>query len=70
MASPPYSLVINISPMDCTTENGAVEIWPGTHMLVHPDEGNHAPKEVLEDRRQHSATNTAGDEGRRSARPR
>lgn len=52
MASPPYSLVVNISPMDCSSANGAVELWPGTHMLAHPYPGNHVPEDMIEERRQ------------------
>lgn len=33
IAHPPVSLVINISPVDTTEENGATEIWPGTHRI-------------------------------------
>jgi len=36
-AHPAASLVINISPVDTTEENGATEIWPGTH-LISPDD--------------------------------
>lgn len=33
LAHPPVSLVINVSPVDTTVENGATEIWPGTHRI-------------------------------------
>lgn len=35
IAHPPVSLVVNISPVDTTEENGATEIWPGTHRIPH-----------------------------------
>lgn len=32
--TPPYSLVMNVPLVDCTVENGAVEVWPGgTHLM-------------------------------------
>jgi len=33
---PPYSLVMNLPLVDCTVENGAVEIWPGGSHLMPP----------------------------------
>ncbi|MEM7126614.1 MAG: phytanoyl-CoA dioxygenase family protein [Chloroflexota bacterium] len=33
IAHPPVSLVINVSPVETTEENGATEIWPGTHRI-------------------------------------
>lgn len=33
MAAPPSSLVINIATDDCTPENGAIELWPGSHLV-------------------------------------
>lgn len=33
-AHPTASVVVNISPMDTTEENGAVELWPGTHLVT------------------------------------
>ena len=32
VAHPHSSLIINISPIDVTKENGATELWPGTHL--------------------------------------
>lgn len=32
VAHPTVSVVINISPMDVSEENGAVELWPGSHL--------------------------------------
>jgi ectoine hydroxylase-related dioxygenase (phytanoyl-CoA dioxygenase family) len=37
VAHPTASVVVNISPMDVTEENGAVELWPGTHMVTNID---------------------------------
>ena len=53
---PAYNLVVNISPEDTTEDNGAVEIWPGTHwMTVEPADrsvpGDRFPKDVIEKRR-------------------
>ena len=36
-AHPAASVVANISPHDVTEENGAVELWPGTHLHPFPD---------------------------------
>jgi hypothetical protein len=35
---PPASLVVNICPVDTTEENGATEIWPGTHLIPLNDQ--------------------------------
>ncbi len=35
-AHPTASVVVNISPLDTTEENGAVELWPGTHLHTSP----------------------------------
>ncbi|MEM7362555.1 MAG: phytanoyl-CoA dioxygenase family protein [Pseudomonadota bacterium] len=32
-AAPPSSLVINIPTGDCTIDNGAIELWPGSHLV-------------------------------------
>lgn len=32
-AHPPASLVLNVTLVDATEENGATEIWPGTHRI-------------------------------------
>src|SRR5437867_3191790 len=34
VANPPASVVVNISPMDVSEENGSVELWPGTHLVT------------------------------------
>lgn len=39
VAHPTASVVINISPMDVSEANGAVELWPGTHLEVTPATG-------------------------------
>ena len=33
-AHPPASVVVNVSPMDVSEENGSVELWPGTHLVT------------------------------------
>ena len=30
-------MVVNVSPHDVTEENGAVELWPGTHLHPFPE---------------------------------
>ncbi|MYA04773.1 MAG: phytanoyl-CoA dioxygenase family protein [Caldilineaceae bacterium SB0664_bin_22] len=32
-AHPPVSLVVNVSLVDVTEDNGSTELWPGTHLL-------------------------------------
>ena len=39
VAHPTASVVVNISPMDVTEENGSVELWPGSHLDTRPDGG-------------------------------
>jgi ectoine hydroxylase-related dioxygenase (phytanoyl-CoA dioxygenase family) len=34
VAHPTASVVVNISPMDVSEENGSVELWPGTHRVI------------------------------------
>lgn len=56
-AHPAYQLVVNISPENTSEKNGAVEIWPGTHLvMVEPDYSRTATerfqKEVIEARRE------------------
>lgn len=46
---PPHALVVNITLVDATEENGATEIWPGTHLL--PFDGQHIAAEMAEKRR-------------------
>ena len=36
-AHPTACVVVNISPLDVTEENGAVELWPGTHLHTFPE---------------------------------
>jgi len=31
---PPYRLIVNIALKDVTEENGSIELWPGTHLLM------------------------------------
>ena len=35
-AHPTAAIVVNISPLDTTEENGAVELWPGSHLHPSP----------------------------------
>jgi Phytanoyl-CoA dioxygenase (PhyH) len=37
VAHPTASVVVNISPMDVSEENGSVELWPGTHRVTSVD---------------------------------
>jgi ectoine hydroxylase-related dioxygenase (phytanoyl-CoA dioxygenase family) len=37
VAHPTASVVVNISPVDVTEENGSVELWPGTHLETSVD---------------------------------
>ncbi|MFN3652157.1 MAG: phytanoyl-CoA dioxygenase family protein [Armatimonadota bacterium] len=32
LSLPPYGLVLNVPLVDCTEENGSLELWPGTHL--------------------------------------
>ncbi|KAK6340180.1 hypothetical protein TWF730_001948 [Orbilia blumenaviensis] len=34
----PFSMVVNIPLVDMTIENGALEVWPGTHMTTFEDQ--------------------------------
>ena len=36
-ALPPATMVVNITLMDFTEENGATEVWPGSHLIVDTD---------------------------------
>lgn len=49
-AHPTASLVLNVTLVDATEENGATEIWPGTHRLAMA--GQHVPEEMEAARRQ------------------
>ncbi|MDP6052830.1 MAG: phytanoyl-CoA dioxygenase family protein [Candidatus Latescibacteria bacterium] len=42
-ALPPATVVVNIALVDFTEENGATEVWPGSHLVVDTD------PEILED---------------------
>lgn len=54
-APPPNALAINIPLVDVTVENGALEVWPGTHRDVRPYDPNPnsllVPDDWLEARR-------------------
>lgn len=45
---PTTSIVINMSPIDVTEDNGATEIWPGTHRIPGP---TRVTEEAEEERR-------------------
>ena len=32
--TPPWQIVVNTPPGDCTVDNGAIELWPATHKIV------------------------------------
>ncbi len=48
IAHPTAEVVVNISPQDTTEENGSVELWPGSHLIVS---GRRIEKEEEETRR-------------------
>jgi ectoine hydroxylase-related dioxygenase (phytanoyl-CoA dioxygenase family) len=50
VAHPPASLIVNICPVDVTEENGATELWPGTHLV--PMKGQYVSPEAEAERRQ------------------
>jgi hypothetical protein len=50
VAHPPASLIINVCPIDTTEENGATELWPGTHRI--PMNGQHVSSEMEVQRRE------------------
>ena len=47
---PTATVVVNISPMDVTEENGSVELWPGSHLDTGTD-GGRIDEEMEEARR-------------------
>lgn len=47
---PPATLVVNICPVETTEENGATELWPGTHMI--PMNKQHVSPEMEAERRE------------------
>lgn len=48
---PTASIVVNVSPVDVDIENGATEIWPGTHKLAAPAQENRIPRDLEDSRR-------------------
>ncbi len=56
-ATPPYSLVVNVPLVDFSPENGATEIWPGTHLDTSRVIGNDlkVTSEMLEKWREKTA---------------
>lgn len=54
VATPPYSLVVNVPLVDMDERNGSTEIWPGTHLdttIVMQDGDITVPDSALEERR-------------------
>ena len=47
VAHPTTEVVVNISPLDTTDENGSVELWPGSHLEV----GEHGIEPEVEEAR-------------------
>lgn len=54
----PFAMVININLSDTSPENGATEVWVGSHHVSTVDEHEtrqlHIKKEIVEERRNHS----------------
>jgi hypothetical protein len=48
---PTASIVVNVSPVDVEIENGATEIWPGTHKVVEPVGDNRITQDIEDSRR-------------------
>jgi ectoine hydroxylase-related dioxygenase (phytanoyl-CoA dioxygenase family) len=46
MALPVHMVVVNIPLVDFTVENGATEIWPGSHLVVDAEEDRGLPLEA------------------------
>ncbi len=49
---PTASIVVNVYPVDVDENNGATEIWPGTHRVLDPTGDNRVPPEVEKARRE------------------
>jgi ectoine hydroxylase-related dioxygenase (phytanoyl-CoA dioxygenase family) len=62
---PTASIVVNVCPVDVSEENGATEIWPGTHRLPEPIGTGHVSPEQERARREVAppvrAVSTKGD---------
>jgi ectoine hydroxylase-related dioxygenase (phytanoyl-CoA dioxygenase family) len=54
----PFAMVVNINLVDTSPENGATEVWVGSHHISTVDEHEpgllHIKKEIVEERRKHS----------------
>lgn len=54
----PFAMVLNINLVDTSLENGATEVWVGSHHVSMVDEHEPGPlqirKELVEERRKHS----------------
>lgn len=48
---PTASVVVNFCPCDADETNGAVELWPGSHLVRPESEHNHVPESQEESRR-------------------
>lgn len=48
---PTASVVVNFCPSDANEANGAVELWPGSHLIRPESEHTHVPKTQEESRR-------------------
>jgi len=42
---PPHTVVVNINLVDFTVENGATEVWPGSHLITDRPEDRGVPLE-------------------------
>ena len=53
IAHPPTRLVVNVTLVDTSEANGAIELWPGTHMDTRQVRGSNirVPEDAVEERR-------------------
>ena len=50
-ALPVSSIVVNIPLVDFTVENGATEVWPGSHLIIDDEAVRNSPYNVCEEER-------------------
>lgn len=50
-ALPVSTIVVNIPLVDFTVENGATEVWPGSHLIVDDDAVRNTPYNVCDEER-------------------
>ncbi len=50
-ALPVTSIVVNIPLVDFTVENGATEVWPGSHLIIDDEAVRNTPYNVCEEER-------------------